>query len=228
MAKAKANPKPKAKVIPTIPMLPMLQKAFAVYRVDNGFMNMSHEKSSSKWKMVQSSLPDSEYGNMYDVIDEDIENANKCVEHFQALAIKYMADTIQRYELRLFVIVGSEMVTNGDLWYIAAMPQQYFKDSSFADVSRQVRFSKGPIPDVVIDEPVELNITIISVDFVSKYNFYSYIALTDEGYVVRFANTNQKFLRSLSYRVSAKIKEPVAVEFVTKEQCTALRLVKIT
>lgn len=216
----KKKPKPKIKYN----MLEILQISCAVQRVRGSYIGTAFDDSNKK--LVLNQLKPTTKDESYEVIDEDKETAKQCITHFQNLALKYLADTINAFEMSMYLIATSEEIEAAMVGFVALMPSRYQADTAIEPVSKVIRHANGPITCSMGDK-IQVKCRVIDIDHVAKHCFWAILAITDENNAIRFNCSKDIFQVDTEYQISARVVSPSITEFKTQQLCTHLNHVKI-
>lgn len=221
MAKKKSTKKPSI----LYNKMAVLQTACAIQRVLGVYVPSKNE-ICNRSILIECFITQTE-ANQYPITDEDIEMANRCINHFQNLAIKYLADTISQTELSTYLAITAEEIEEKQFGYIAMMPHRMVEESKMIPIARAIRMSKGPI-QCSVGEIMNLDCKIINASYVNNYGFWGLLAITSDNHAISFTCGTDKFKIGNEYHIIGKVMKPVFTDYCTDLECTRLHYVRTT
>lgn len=215
----------KKKPVVKYPMMEILQIACAVQRVKGEYIGTVFGDSNKQ--LIINQLNPETKNELYEIADEDKKTADNCVTHFQNLAIKYLADTINQFEMSLYLFITSEEIEESAIGYLALMPSKYQTDTEREPMAKALRMSNGPI---TCNEGDKLSLTckVVNTFNVVRHGFWSITAITNENNAIVFTCSRDYFQIGAEYHISGRVVSPSVPEYHTQLPCTKLNYVKVT
>lgn len=223
----------------TIETQPVLELAFAAYRVNNGYV-----KDSQKWAedpndiviankdLVKYSLAvrDPNLGFHYPagfvplvVTEEDRENVERAKKHFRKYVLGSIAGTLTDFQNSMFKIIESETMIKNSVGIAAYMPEMIERDVIEAEYKAKMKELKIS-SDFIREKQTEGTVTVIRVFYSKEFSIYIHLANMN-GNLVKF-NNGVKFPEGTEIKIRGKVKDHgFSKDFDVK--MTSLNYVKI-
>jgi hypothetical protein len=166
---------------------------------------------------------------LIDILDEDKVQCQNIIKHFHRLTFKILNETINPFEQKILTIIDTDTVTLKEFTIISYIPMAYAREITRLDFLKIIKDTTGAL-ELPINSRIETFCHIIDIKHISsvRYNssFYAYTAITSQGNLIEFTNSNKISDIGTDIQISGKIKEHTT-HYQTSKPLSRINYVKI-
>jgi len=206
----------------TVKTQPVLELAFAAYRINGGYVKDSTyntetedgviaNKELVKFTMAYNDPQGDHSYHSYpkwfkpiEVTDEDRENVERAKKHFRKYVLGAIAGTLTDFQNSMFKIIESEDITKNSVGIAAYMPEMVERDILEAEYKKKLK-QLAETSEFINSRTVDGSVEIIRVFYSKEFSIYIHLADMN-GKLVKF-NRTVKHPEGSTVNISGKVKE---------------------
>lgn len=155
----------------------------------------------------------------------DVDLALEIIKFYRRLSFGALANNISEYHQKVFQITQSDAISLSDLGVLASVPTAYQKDSRQAEIDSVI---KTVLPEYIgkSGESVDLNVLLLEVRRVERFECWAYLGVTGTNYLVSFMSKHKFGDYKSVISIYAKVRDHTR-HYKTKQHVTRLNYVKL-